>query len=347
MKTIGIVTFLAKGLKPWDLDTVRTGITGSEEAVIYVSQKLVQNGYRVIIFAEPPANSIHSREEANPRFISPHRIHSFPLDIAISWRMESIGPILRKLAPKVYLWPEDCLMQRVPPECVFAFHDVLWISEWQRNQWISVDPNFASFTHVFGNAINPEEFLPAKERSNPYSCIYGSNYARGLEILLQIWPIVKHQFPQATLDIYYGWQHWGCLSASKEAWMRKTLPELSDVQDHGLVGHSELNQAYSHAAFWTYPCIVPETFCTTAIRAQMGGAVPVVIEGSALRETVRHGFRCSRPEEYLSLLLRALGRAAEITVAERETMKSFILQKYTWEKIAQGWSALFTNTLRK
>lgn len=159
--------------------------------------------------------------------------------------------------------------------------------------------------------------------------------------MLTIWPAVKRHYPKATLDIYYGWQHWGHLSSQKEAKMRKLLPSLSDVHEHGLVGHPELNRAYSKASFWTYPCMVAETFCTTALRAQMGGAIPVILEGSALLETVRHGFRCHRPEDYLSTLLKAMSQAHTITIQDRQKMKKFILNQFTWKKIAAGWSDVF------
>lgn len=341
METIGIVTYKVPSLEPWDPDTVQKGITGSEEAVIYVSQKLAGLGYRVVVFADPPCGSVHSALNANPRFVDLSRIYQTPLDIAISWRMPWIGKELRKIAKKVYLWPADVLPEKVPPDLVLAFDDVLWVSQWQRKQWTSVTREFARFPRSFGNAVNPEEFGPAAERENPYSCIYGSNYARGLEIMLKIWPEVKRHYPRATLDIYYGWRHWGCLAPDKEAWMRKILPMLPDVFEHGLVGHAELNRAYSKTSFWTYPCIMPETFCTTAIRAQMGGAIPVVIEGSALSETVRHGFRCVHREEYLPTLLRAMSVAKEITVGERQKMKEFILQEYTWKTIADKWAEAF------
>ncbi|MBF8263182.1 MAG: hypothetical protein HW387_847 [Parachlamydiales bacterium] len=341
METIGIVTYKVPALNPWDPDTINRGIAGSEEAVIYVSQKLAALGYQVIVFADPPRGSVHSAVGANPRFIDLNQIHQFSMDIAVSWRMPGIGKELKRCAKKVYLWPEDTLHEKVRPDQVFAFDDCLWVSQWQRKQWMSLTPEFARFTRSFGNAINPEEFGPAQERENPYSCIYGSNYARGLEIMLRIWPAVKQHYPKATLDIYYGWQHWGCLAPAKEAWMRKTLPALQDVKEHGLVGHAELNQAYSNTSFWTYPCIMPETFCTSGIRAQMGGAIPVIIEGSVLSETVRHGFRCQRPEDYLATLLKAMSQAEKIQLDERQKMQEFVLQEYTWEKIAAGWAEVF------
>ena len=340
-QTVGIITYKVPGLKPWDPDTIHRGITGSEEAVIYVSQKLAAIGFKVVVFGDPPPDSVHSSSISNPRFMSLDRPYPGSLDIAISWRMPHIAKELKRHVPKVYFWPADTMDRRLPKEMIEAFDGVLWLSEWQRKQWMSINPAFADFTSVFGNGINPEDFQDVQERENPYSCIYGSNYARGLEIMLDIWPAVKEQYPQATLDIYYGWQHWGCLSPEKEEKMREQIPRLKDVCDHGLVGHLELNRAYGQASFWTYPCIRPETFCITAIRAQMSGAIPVIIEGSALSETVKHGYKCHDRNAYLSTLISAMSAAKSIGLDDRRKMKEFILQEYTWEKIAAGWQKLF------
>ena len=223
-----------------------------------------------------------------------------------------------------------------------GFDDVLWLSKWQREQYSSVNPPFEKFSRIFGNGINPEQFEPIQERENPYSCIYGSNYGRGLEQLIDLWPIVKHRFPRATLDIYYGWQSgWGMFSAHQEKILRGKIERLSGVTEHGQVGHDELNQAYAKASFWTYPCQFPETFCITALRAQFAGAIPVVIQGAALHETVRHGYRCTRPDEYLQLLSRALGDAEKITLDERKKMSEFISNEYTWKVIANKFNQLF------
>jgi glycosyltransferase involved in cell wall biosynthesis len=342
-KSIGIVTCTVPGANCWDPDSIKNGITGSEEAVIYMAEKLAKLGYTVTVLGNPPAESPFTSFDANPRYTSLNapEIHQF--DIAISWRMPKEAERLKKYAPFIYLWPHDTCNTRLTDEEIKGFTDVLWLSDWQREQWMSINPSFAPFTNILGNGINEDQFQAVKEKSNPYSCIYGSNYARGLEILLDIWPAVKHQFPKASLDIYYGWQHWGLLSKAKEKKMRKQIDTLYrlDVQEHGLVGHEELNRAYEKASFWTYPCIAPETFCISALKAQMAGAIPVIIEGSALKETVRYGYRCNTPKEYLSTILKAMGEVENKTMKERESMSQFVRHEYTWDAIALKWKALF------
>lgn len=337
---IGIFTFQVPGVDSWDPDSIHSGITGSEEAVIYMSQELASLSCEVVVFGDPPLNSIHSIPSANPRFVSQDFALSEPLDVAVAWRSLQIARILKErgIAKKVYLWPHDTLHEQIPSE---GLDGVLWLSSWQRKQWISFSPEFERFQEVFGNGIDPSQFNPIRPRENPYSCIYGSNYGRGLEVLLKIWPEVKQNCPRATLDIYYGWNHWGLLSPHTEEWMRSSITQLADVKEHGLVGHEELNRAYARTSLWTYPCIKPETFCITALRAQLSGAIPVVLLGTALEETVRNGFLCRKERDYVPLLLSALEQAGNVSQQQREEIGQFILHEYTWKMLAARWKSYF------
>lgn len=342
-QSIGIITCQVPGQHCWDPNSIKSGITGSEEAVIYMADSLAKLGYDVTVLGNPPKDSAYTTLESNPRYLNlnEEKIHQF--DIAIAWRIPRAAAWLKKLAPLVYLWPHDTCNTVLSEKEISGFNDVLWLSEWQRKQWISLNPSFASFCHIFGNGIVEEQFSALQKKENPYSCIYGSNYGRGLDILLDIWPGIKHQYPQATLDIYYGWQHWGLLTKEKEASMKKQIQRLYrlDVKEHGLVSHEELNRAYEKASFWTYPCTAPETFCITALRAQMSGAIPVIIQGSALPETVRYGYFCTTKEKYVHTLLQAMSQVHEWNEQKRKEMRVFIQNEYTWKQIANKWHDLF------
>ncbi len=254
-KTIGIFTIKVSGLQPWDPDSIHKGISGSEEAVIYASQELAKLGYKVYVFNEPPPGSRHSLPSANPRFIQ-YSSEQTCFDIIIVCRVPEMIEYLKHRAKKIYFWPQDISVRPMREEFIDAFDDVFWISAWQRRQWISISPRFAKFTKIFGNALQPHQFEVPKERTNPYSCIYASNYARGLSVLLDVWPSIKTKNPKASLDIYYGWQHWGTMSEWQERQLRYQMSDLArlDVKDHGLVGHEELSRAFGRASFWTYPC---------------------------------------------------------------------------------------------
>ena len=342
-KTIGIFTALIEGSSPWDPDSIHSGISGSEEAIIYMSQQLADLGYQVLIFGDPPKHSPHSKPLSNPRYVPLNAPLQDPFDIAIAWRLPIKAPELKKRGVKLYFWPHDTWTTALSKEQITSFDEVLWLSEWQRKQWISKNPGFSKFTKIFGNGILPKQFNSVTERKNPYSCIYASNYGRGLQHLLDLWPSIKAEFPQATLDIYYGWTHFGLLSPQQELSMKEQIKKLAplSVYEHGKVGHQALAKAFEEASFWTYPCNAPETFCITALKAQLAGALPVIIKQTALAETCRYGFSCTQKEEYLKTLLQAMQSAESISLEDRVKMRSFILEDFSWEKLALKWDALF------
>ena len=59
MKAIGIFASSVHGVALWDPDHIQSGIAGSEEAVIYLSQALAKLGNRVIVLGDSPAQSKH------------------------------------------------------------------------------------------------------------------------------------------------------------------------------------------------------------------------------------------------------------------------------------------------
>jgi glycosyltransferase involved in cell wall biosynthesis len=349
-KTIGIFTFTQAEVNTWDPSSIHSGLAGSEEAVVYMSEQLVKLGYQVIVFGNPPPNSPYSLSNANPRYTSWNTNLPAKLDIGIVWRVAQAGENLKKFANTLYLWPHDIVNQMIlTEEQINVFDDVLWLSEWQRKSWSDKYPTFAKFTHIFGNGIEPGQFNPIHIKENPYSCIYASNYGRGLDKLLAIWPQIKAKFPKATLDLYYGWKNWGLLSKAKENEMRNEVKKLETlgVRDHGMVGHEELAKAFEKTSFWTYPCTFPETFCITALKAQLAGTIPIICKHTGLLETCRSGFSCTNTQEYLPLILQAMEQAENISLATRRKIGEFVLKEFTWEKIANKWKELFEKSSKQ
>src|SRR5262249_53094903 len=122
-----------------------------------------------------------------------------------------------------------------------------------------------------------------------WSCIYASNYTRGLVHLLRLWPKMRKRFPLLTLDVYYGWPKWDTPVPEIVSLLERLTQPGEGVRDHGRVGHSTLARAFARAEFWTYPTDFDETFCITALKAQAANAIPVIVRRGALKEVVAEG----------------------------------------------------------
>ena len=339
----------------WDPSSIKTGLPGSEEAIVYGAQALADLGYRVVVYSLPPPKSIYSLKLSNPEY---RRIETLNndmnnkenkehYDVAFIWRQYNIDHyISHNLADKYLLWLHDLcygrnVFQTIPPNT-----EILWLSEFHRSSFLPSNPllNKPNYIKTFGNGIVPSQFsLFNLHRKNKYSCIYASNYARGLKILLDIWIEIKTKYPESTLDIYYGWQTWGTITPQEEEQLKVKVIQLEkyDVREHGQIGHEELAQKMKQTSFWTYPCTFAETFCITGIKAQAAGCVPIIVESAALLETVKYGYKTNNINNYKQLLFDAFDKVDEWTLTKREEMSKWAIENHSWKNVATKWAQEF------
>lgn len=169
---------------------------------------------------------------------------------------------------------------------------------------------------------------------------YFSAYYRGLECLLDMWPKIREQVPDATLDVYYGWESWTALEGENEFYhkMEAKFAELKDhgVTVHGRVSHEELAVAMKEIQVWAYPTQFTEIHCITALKAQEAGCYPVVTNVAALNETVQCGTKIRtkriysdeyQQEKFIKAVVEAL--------KEGKTGKP--VPNVDWKDVAKQW----------
>lgn len=276
---------------PWSL---KDGIGGSEEAVIRLSKELTNLGWRVTVYATPgdrPGRYDGVEWKQYWEFNSKDKF-----DVLVAWRCPWFFD-KKYNARKAYLW----------------MHDVMEQTEFFKERWDNLDkvivmskyhrtcfPNIPEDKIMYsGNGISPEEFeeLDGKFERNPQKMIYMSSHVRGLDLVYTIWNDVKKAVPNATLDIYYGWQSFEAIhreNPERMAWkdaMQRKAEELDGVTDHGKVGHDVIAEEIMKSGVWVYPCPFPEIYCISAVKAQAGGAIPVSSNFAALDEVVQYGVK--------------------------------------------------------
>lgn len=276
----------------WGPSGLDKGIGGSEEAIIRISRELTKQGYSVTIFGTPGEEAGLDGEVEYKHYWEFNSKDTF--DIFISWR--SPEQFDKKIdARKSYLWLHDVMdKEEFIDERISNIDRIIFVSQYHRDLYpfIPEDKCFVS-----GNGITPEDFveLDGKFERDPHRVIYMSSHVRGLQLIYEVWPDVKKEVPDATLDIYYGWSSYDSVNKSnpeRMAWKEKMLQwekELDGVTDHGKIGHKQIAEEIFKSGVWAYPCPFPEVYCITAIKAQAGGAVPVASNFAALKETVKFG----------------------------------------------------------
>jgi len=319
-------------------------IGGSEEAVIFMSRELAKLGYKVVVYGDPVKEGIHGGVE----YLSHYKFNvQDTFNIVIWWRSMAYTDMNVK-AKKQYLWCHDVQNQtEYTKERLKRLDKVIVLSEAHRKNIPNV-PDDKIFVSTNGYV---EHYPKTKSENNPKQALWTSSYDRGLEHLLEIWPEVIKEVPDAELNVFYGWKlfkHFNKDNPERMAWMKKIedLMKQKGVTHHGRVSQKEIEKWYKKCGVWAYPTHFYEINCISAIKAQLWGSVPVCINYAALEETVDSGFKVEGDiwdkkvkKEYTEKLIQAL----KDSEWQKEERKKGIehAKKYGWDKIAASWKEVF------
>ena len=339
--------------EPWSPAKIKTGVGGSEEAVINMANELTKLGWLVDVFNYcDKAGNYDGVEYMNYWEYDPN----VPCDVFIAWRNNAFIEYAPKESKANFVWCHD--VQRPNhwiPERTEKIDKVFVLSQFHRTNLPDI-PDEKFF--ITRNGINPEQFpLALKEtdlKRDPFKCIYASSPDRGLAHLLQVWGEIKKAVPEATLDIYYGFtKHADQANKDNEQWHRFKAQIQKDIQQpgitwKGMVGHMELADAFLNAGLWVYPCHFDEISCITAMKAQASGCIPVYTDVGALPETVKYGIYSGNPDDpkhlksWTTAVIELLQGKHKIS---REQMRAWAVGFYGWDQVALSWSELFKTTI--
>lgn len=350
-----IAIMCGRGFEQWSPRSIDKGIGGSEEAVIYLSKELTKMGWKVTVYGDPGDN----RGEYDGVTYLPYYFFNIrdKFNILIGWR--NVGLFDNKIkSRRNYLWLHDIQNpQEYTKERVDRIVKIFALSKWHRNNMPNVsDEKFM----ISANGISMEQIKEMDLKNikrDPHKCVWTSSYDRGLEHLLKMWPKVVEEVPDATLDIYYGWNLFDSFYSNnpeRMAWKEKMnkMMEYKGITHHGRVGQKEVLEAAFKAGIWAYPTHFGEISCITAMKSQAAGAIPVVCDYAALDETVQYGVKIKnstgeeiydpeKQEEFRTALVKAL-KDTKWQEEIRPEMMKWARDKFTWETVAKQWSEEFT-----
>lgn len=339
-----VVIYCGQSTEEWSPESLRTGIGGSEEAVIQMSRRLVGLGWNVTVY-----NSIVSPQEFDGVIYRPfwEWNKNDKVDIFVSWR--NAYPFSYHInAAKKYLWLHD-----VPRDNEFDavrvanIDKIIVLSQYHRSLLPFIpDDKFL----VSANGIDPQQFEQGVERVS-HKCIYTSAPERGLKTLLELWPKVREEVPDATLYVYYGWAVYDKAyegERDKMRWKNEVVELLNQpgvMTDFPRIGHDEIAKEMLSSQLFVYPCRFPEISCIAAMKAQAAGCVPVTTNYAALEETVQSGVKIDSdniyddPEakqEFVESVVEQLKNPLPVD------SKKFI-EQFSWDNVANQWNNEFSS----
>ena len=172
----------------------------------------------------------------------------------------------------------------------------------------------------------------------PRRFIWVSYHVRGLEQLISFFPRIRELLPDAELHVFRDYDG----------------PALSEdvstyVKLRGFVSNAVIIDEMRQADYWFYPTAFLETFCTSALEAQLAGCIAIASDLAGLSETVNSDGGVLLTEEvysdaYWAEALTAIARL-ELQPNLKEGMR-LAAQAWaatqTWRQRKEDWLALLS-----
>jgi glycosyltransferase involved in cell wall biosynthesis len=344
------------GAEPWGPQRLRSsGLGGSETAVIRLAEELSNLDHPVTVYCpvDSPGyyNGVCYRDgqQFSPQVRS---------DMYIAWRMPEAADWDINTR-RLILWMHDTdAGDRLTPERAARFDNVVVLTEWHKQHLLKryefLDPDKLV---VIGNGVDLERFADPIQK-DPYKVVYSSSPDRGLDIILEhIWPKVVEQVPKAELHVYYGWNNFDSAAQLPgyeyllqfKHKVQQLFLDSKNVVQHGRIPQDRLAQELQEATIWLYPTYFTETYCITAIEAQLAGAIPVTNHLAALSETVKSGIiiegdvRDTNTQlKYVDAVVQLLTRRGTV----EHDLKKLVIENAparSWRSVAESFAKLLVS----
>lgn len=279
-----VVYFCGMSHENWNPDSAKTGIGGSEEAVILLTREWAKMGYNVTVYA----GSDEPKEYEGVKWL-PYWLYNTrdKQDITILWRLpQTVDYNIN--STKVYLDLHDTIeAEELTKERVAKIDKIFVKSKAHRILYPDL-PDSKFF--IVNNPIELSLFNGIVER-DPFLIINTSSPERSLEACCRIFRKVKEREPRAKMQWAYGWNNFDAIRSDEPKAMQwkqavSEYMEVLGIENLGRISHEEVAKLYRKAKVFLYPTRFYEIDCISARKAQIAGANVVSSDFAALDETV-------------------------------------------------------------
>ncbi len=176
-------------------------------------------------------------------------------------------------------------------------HDYfIFLSHWQKNRFIKKFNISLERSHTFPHCVSPAfldntSFDEVKEISSrmkkyPITLAYVSTPNRGLELLLDIFPMIRAEFPECRLKIFSSMKVYQ-LDHSEDPYreLYHRFESLPGVEYIGSIPQHQLASELKSVHILCYPNTFPETGCIAVMEAMASGCHVITSDLGALPET--------------------------------------------------------------
>jgi glycosyltransferase involved in cell wall biosynthesis len=297
-----IAIYTGPGWETWSPhDIERRGLGGSETAAVRVAQELSELGYVVSVYGEVQPG-------AYQQVIYRHHSVFDPMErrlAVIASRIPEVGDKrLNCRSRLLWLHDTDC-GDRLTARRAEAFDHALVLSRWHAEHVSGMYPFLRGRLRRIRNGIERAYFRKYGDRQK--RVLYTSSPDRGLDVLLELWPRVLEEVPDAKLEYCYSEVYDAIANqdptvAAHRERIRELAAATTNTEALGSLSQPELAKLMCESLVWAHPSYATahgqpfhETSCIGAMEAQAAGCDVVASNWGALQETVRVGMLIDPP----------------------------------------------------
>lgn len=344
LKTKNILFYTGFSDVEWNYTYIaNNALGGSEKAVAYLSTNFPKD-YTIYV-----SGDVLSEEFDNVKYIHLRDLNklfeSMPFHTVICSRYVSFLELFKSASYyQFYIWAHDVHLIHYgsilnETEIVAKWDKYIdgcvCQTEWHANEYKKKYPQITNKTHIINNGINTSLFpLVNKKQTNKF--IYTSRTERGLTILLDLWPKILENLPDAQLVI----STYTKFPLNKDEERVKTVIDKypESIKHLGQLNTEQLYLEMSSSEYWLFPSIYPETSCITALEMLMSEVICLYYPYAGLTCTMKdYGIQIQRGNELEKL----------IEISENETKKQELringrqyAESCSWAERASIWSKL-------
>jgi len=206
-------------------------------------------------------------------------------------------------------------------------------TEWHKQLFLSSFPQLKEKINVINNGINVDLFT-TRERKISNRFVYTSCSERGLSKLIQLWPSILENLPDAELFIS---SYNNFPQTDEDNRILEFIKMNSSVKHVGKLNRKELYKLMSSAEYWLYPSYFQETSCITSLELLASEVICLYYPVAGLVNTLGdYGIQISEGNELDSLLNLSIKQKTEFKKKGKEYALSC-----SWQNRAKEWCDIF------
>jgi len=344
----------------------KQGLGGTQSALIYLAQELALLNHEISIFChckeeKGKYKGVNYREVAELIFYTKTNAVDFFISVADENALK-LGIKAKKILwwshnDYSHLWDGSLpdILSDMAAGLATKSDKLLVVSEWHLKKLVGLFNIPVNHFHIFKNGVNIPYFTKQDIKREQFRLIYTSVPDRGLDVLLEIFPVIKKEISQAELHIFSGFDLWG----KPEDWCHEMSGEiLKKAEQEGIILHKTVNKEelaieLLKSTLFVYPNhsapkthFFAETSCIAALEAQAAGLPVITSNRGALNETVINNLTGilidgdPYSDNYKNSFIKetvALLKDAEKRQKFSNAAKTRIFENYSWKMIAREW----------